>query len=457
MIEIHSLVSDIKLETSDLIKVLKYLNDNEWTPALYNTQKHLISLFEIDENYNLAFRARRIRMKDMNFYPGDLFYKGNDIYYLTILSSERYNMDRIGTYYFYEDEPEKEELEIGLITSDNVHNQERLLSFADKVKEAIMASIDGRKTRNMKFDWIQNRVGTPNLDKIKMDTENKNNIKYSSADTNDVEIDASKIISDKNIRTLLLEINLAGFVRQRDLIMRRQKSSNELPKLLNELQSQKLLNTEYLLECKKTSSPLTRLTSKEKLETSEIGELICPSCSSKFKNENISEGYSCSEISKKLLKQSFWMTVYVTQVLLELGINKDAILWNLSESGEEVDILVEIFGRLWIFELKDREFGSGDAYPLNYRKVRYRAEKSIIVTTEVVAKDAKKVFEELRKEAGIDRDLPVYIEGLENTKSKLINELSFASLSYANRKLFKLSEISGYDLISLVAKKYSTN
>ena len=124
------------------------------------------------------------------------------------------------------------------------------------------------------------------------------------------------------------------------------------------------------------------------------------------------------------------MTVYVTQVLLELGINKDAILWNLSESGEEVDILVEIFGRLWIFELKDREFGSGDAYPLNYRKVRYRAEKSIIVTTEVVAKDAKKVFEELRKEAGIDRDLPVYIEGLENTKSKLINELSFASLPY---------------------------
>jgi len=78
------------------------------------------------------------------------------------------------------------------------------------------------------------------------------------------------------------------------------------------------------------------------------------------------------------------MTVWVTSRLLDLGVPQEVILWNMEEAGEEVDIIVDFVGRTWIFELKDREFGAGDAYPFNYRKVRYRADEAVVVTTDKV-------------------------------------------------------------------------
>jgi hypothetical protein len=72
------------------------------------------------------------------------------------------------------------------------------------------------------------------------------------------------------------------------------------------------------------------------------------------------------------------MTIWVTHKLSELGVPSEAVLWNLSESGDEIDIVVEFLGQLWIFELKDREFGSGDAHPFNYRRVRYHAQKQLL-------------------------------------------------------------------------------
>lgn len=80
------------------------------------------------------------------------------------------------------------------------------------------------------------------------------------------------------------------------------------------------------------------------------------------------------------------MTIWVTSLLNKLGVPLETILWNVSEAGDEVDILVDFLGQLWIFELKDsREFGSGCS-SLNYRQVRYRATKAIIITTEKVSR-----------------------------------------------------------------------
>ncbi len=34
------------------------------------------------------------------------------------------------------------------------------------------------------------------------------------------------------------------------------------------------------------------------------------------------------------------MTVWVTEQLIKVGVPEDAVLWNVTESGEEVDLLV---------------------------------------------------------------------------------------------------------------------
>ncbi|HEY63940.1 MAG TPA: hypothetical protein G4O02_05160 [Caldilineae bacterium] len=187
-----------------------------------------------------------------------------------------------------------------------------------------------------------------------------------------------------------------------------------------------------------------------------MASLICPSCGSKFGEELLSEGYTVSELGRRMAKQSHWMTVWTTDLLIKLGIPEDAILWNISENGEEVDLLVEFLGQLWIFELKDREFGAGDAHPLNYRQVRYRADKAIIFTTEKVSKDAKRVFEDLQRESIRRRgSLPVYIEGLDKAEEILRREIANASLSYARRRLVMIGETTGYDLGAVLSAKFS--
>jgi hypothetical protein len=226
------------------------------------------------------------------------------------------------------------------------------------------------------------------------------------------------------------------------------------------------------LMCNRTSAPLTRLSDGDRLKSEEVGTLICPSCGAAFKDEQLTEGYSLSELGRRLTQSSHWMTVWVTKRLVDLGISPESILWNIEESGEEVDLIVNVLDELWIFELKDREFGAGDAYPFNYRRVRYRAQKGIIITTERVSADAKRVFEDLAQESGRStgrivrsasgalrreprpESRPVFIEGLDRVRSILETEVAGAAWRSAADRMTLLGELTGYDLAGIVARKF---
>jgi hypothetical protein len=152
------------------------------------------------------------------------------------------------------------------------------------------------------------------------------------------------------------------------------------------------------------------------------------------------------------------MTVWVTRRLMEAGIQVDSILWNLEESGEEVDILVSFLDRLWILELKDREFGPGDAHPFRYRRVRYDADKAIIVTTAKVSDEAKRIFRELdvaRKGSTRldDPNMPLYIEGLTAVSKALRTAIDQASFDSAIQALQVPSLMTGFDMSTVVKLK----
>ena len=163
----------------------------------------------------------------------------------------------------------------------------------------------------------------------------------------------------------------------------------------------------------------------------------------------MSEGLSVSEIGKRLIQGSHWLTIYVTSRLLKLGVERQSILWNVEHSGEEVDILAEFMGRLWIFELKDRDFGSGDAHPFNYRKVRYNANEAVVVTSGKVLADARKVFQDLsdgaRRMSAANRS-PLYVEGLEAVLPNLKMAFERAADAQAKGLLYVPSIATGFDL-----------
>jgi hypothetical protein len=88
------------------------------------------------------------------------------------------------------------------------------------------------------------------------------------------------------------------------------------------------------------------------------------------------------------------MSIWVTELLLENGVERDNLRWGLEINGKELDVVLNMWGLRVFFELKDREFGLGDAYPFVYRVSRYGGNWGIVVTTDKVAKDAKKFLGE---------------------------------------------------------------
>src|SRR5690606_11171705 len=102
----------------------------------------------------------------------------------------------------------------------------------------------------------------------------------------------------------------------------------------------------------------------------------------------------CPEITI-VLRHTFVELIPITKELVENGIPETSIIWSLSDEGEEVDCVVEFKGKIWIFELKDRDFGPGDAHPFVYRGMKYNADKVIIFTSGRVSEDARKVFEKV--------------------------------------------------------------
>jgi hypothetical protein len=281
-------------------------------------------------------------------------------------------------------------------------------------------------------------------------------MRFESATLESDSVKGADALASTTARETLRELGRAGFAREQDILTRRSKKVEDMRATLEALKASALVATEYVLACKKTQTPLTHLADPLVLKSDDVGTLLCPSCGATFSDENLAEGYRVSELGRQLIQSSHWLTVWVTQKLATLGIPLASILWNVTEGSEEVDIVVDLGSQTWILELKDREFGAGDAHPFNYRKARYRATRAIIVTTDRVSADAKRVFEELAKETrGHSGAGPIFIEGLDNATTVLSREIATATLADACSRILFLQAMSPYDLQAIVAARFA--
>jgi hypothetical protein len=457
MLQIKSLRADVMIDPGDLRRVLATLSDSDWKPALMEAQKRVFELASVVDRVPLPI-TRPIPLYGRHLPPdafaGDVFFRGDDVFFLLTIQGESEVLARRA--YILREAVGKPDAgtEVGIITNDASEIDQKLQSFADAFQQCTITSLDGRKTRHMQFSWQPLVVGTPRLDSIMGPSAEEPTVSFGRPTITSELLLGAQALGNEGIRTMLTDLSQAGFARAQDILSRKGKKQQEAESALSDLKQLDLLTVEYLLECKRTGTPLTRLAKKEQLENPTIGELRCATCNKLYSEENVSEGYSVSQLGRRLCAGSHWMTVLVTDELIKAGVPQTSILWNLSEGGEEVDILVEFMGELWILELKDRGFGSGDAHPLNYRQVRYKATKAIVVTTDKVSKDARRVFEDLAKERSGRSGVPVYIEGLAAVHDAIAAEVARASVRFAYQKLAFLTLLSGYDLRPIIAAKF---
>lgn len=443
MIRSFAVRSEIQADALEFRRVLSTLRDAGWFPAGLAAEIAFASDSGVDEQDVIADSLRdRTGSAFMPAGPeGDVFFIGSDIYCLFLVDEP------------LDDDPDpRPYLEAILVTDNPDDPWARVAAFADAISRAVGQLQSGA---NAAVAWAAPPVERSRLrdlqDRI---AEEGVDVRFDPASLESAEMAAAEALADFNTRELARTLSRAGFARERDLQQRPEPGQD---KRLYELAEAGVIATEYLLECRSTSRPLTRLEAAEQMHEDAIKVLRCPSCNRRFADENLARGYSLSHLGKRMIQSSSWMAVWVTKALVELGVPEDAILLNLEDSGEEVDLLVEVGRELWIFELKDREFGAGDAHALNYRRVRYRAEKTIVVTTEKVAPDAKRVFADLAKESedsvrrtrGRRRRAatsPTYIEGLSQVPPKLHRELSDAALREVRDVLRLISLATGFDV-----------
>lgn len=456
MIKTKTLVTPLAVSSAEMLTVLDELQGSGWTPVVLQANRNILNALGVaNEDISILFNSDPYsRFGTRRTLKGDIFPIDEDLFYIVRHNSKDDDGRRVNSFTF-DGKEITEALEVGVITATTDDPSEKLRTFSDKIQQALVGKLDGRKTRHLKFDW---RNLTPSVGKLKKaisGDEASEDVKFASVEMSTELLEASSVLEDREIREVAIEISKAGVAREAD-ILKSSKKRKTTEEHLGSLLNHEILEASYILECKKTGHQLLKMDDPKRVEEKAVSELLCPHCSNAFSEEEVNRNFSLSEKGKSLIRSSHWQTIVVTGALLERDIPKDSILWNISDSGEEVDILAEVMDELWIFELKDREFGSGDAYPLNYRLTRYDANRTFIVTTDKVSKDAKKVLTELEKRSMSHRDRSqiIYIEGHDKLEKSFDEQVASVVLDYTKRRISDLGRSLGYDFGKILSKKY---
>jgi len=318
------------------------------------------------------------------------------------------------------------------------HMAESFLStFGTELEQAIRNNLDGRRVRGMNFKWRSFKIKSLLLlrrygREVKLDSK--------PAEYTESEIESVKLFSIPETRAFMLRLAQVSKIRASDAI------SDIDTALIEKLLSYELIRKEYLVQCKKDSHTICKIQDPIELQEKPGTDFTCTVCGRSFKDELIQEIYALSEKGKKLLFGSKWMTIWITQLLVAAGISKEAISWNASASEDELDIVIEMLGLRIFFELKDREFGLGDAYPFGYRISRYGGAFGLITTMDKVADEAKKFFTEqkpnmraeiffLEGQNAIEKELPTVVDSISRKGITILLSDLAESLLFDPRRL----------------------
>ncbi len=310
------------------------------------------------------------------------------------------------------------------------------------VVDSIRRNIDGRRLKNWSPQFTEKTTLPSSLRRMKGGQAEKfKELSLDPVSYTDRELVLAKALSDSSIRNIVLNIAKSGKVKIDDA--RKDFTAEQIENLKN----LGLLRTEYLIQCRSTSSTLCTISDKDELINHHGNKLKCPHCSRLFKDELIADIISPSEECKPLLDKSHWMTIWVTELVLKAHIKKESIWWNACAQSDEIDIVVDVSGSKLFFELKDREFGLGDAYPFNYRINRFGGNYGVLITADKVSGEAERFF---REQAGLDEGKLLIFDKDTDTAIKLPEFLSGLSIKATAGQITRHLTISGLSESKLI-------
>lgn len=434
MIEIYNYYANVHLETKDFIKVIDELNSEEYKSLIWQSKLKILSMTGIslnDENIINWLGYFRLRGDNSFVYRADVFIHEGDLFYL------KYKKENFLT--------SRSKLEVGIITQKEENAIDNLKRFSGCITKAIKKRIDGRKVRHMKLKWYAYSTN----DKIESHVSFYKNFVY--PDTRNDENNAIDLFLNTNNRKHLMKVAKPGFIKQTDL----EKNGIDSLDTNTVLLKSGIIDELYLISCKKNSQILDKIHDLFGVNKNQQ-KLKCLYCDSMYREEHIQKVYLLSSLGKKMLTGSKWMTIWLTNLLIRNGIPLKSIIWSLSDSGEEVDCVVQFKNEVWIFELKDRNFEAGDAHPFNYRTIKFKANKAIIITTGKVTKDAKQVFNDLSNDYKriFSANHPLFIEGLGTAEEMIIKLIKNTILHQVLKSCEELSNDAGMDLKPVFTKLY---
>lgn len=163
--------------------------------------------------------------------------------------------------------------------------------------------------------------------------------------------------------------------------------------------------------------------------------------------EITNDKFSLTKFGKKLHTKSYWMTIWLTKTLLDLGIPLKSIIWNAQEGSDEVDLVAQYKSKIWIFELKDKNFELDRAHLLPFRARKFKADRLFVITTGKIAKEARHAFGDPTAET-------IAIEGLGKTNAILNQIMLDTQIDYIIEVQKELSSRMDISLTQIFQRKY---
>ena len=272
-------------------------------------------------------------------------------------------------------------LEAGCIGLDYVVTelQEFLLKLGIILKEA-----------GVKASWgsVQNR--NPRFVAVSQDRQ----LGFESGDNmTDEEVKASETLNDSRIREFADTLKRAGQIWAVDV-------AKENSIFVSRLEEAKLLTKEYVVICRQTLSQVNRVRRREGVQQMSQMGVLC-SCGSPIDSEKVEELLIASPLLKRMLDRNFWTSAKLIEALRRFGVPPDRSSFSIHEGVEEVDVLVDLDGKLLLIDLQEDEFLTRDVYRFAARMGGYKPDYAFIVATRGIAPGAKEQFNKMGTEGKI--------------------------------------------------------
>ena len=274
----------------------------------------------------------------------------------------------------------------------------------------------------------------------------------------DKDLTAAQILSDRPTRILAVAIKQSSGLLVDDLQKQLPPADrSRIEDIRNDLYSANLIVTETVVICKKTGSQVAKVADPASLQSFANSGLKC-ACGTPMNNEQINAAVSISDLGRRLLDGSYWLTLLLVHHLIDLGVPIERLLVEQVTGGDEIDCIADIDGKIILFELKDKEFNLGSAYSFGAKIGLMDPEYSVIVTTAHVGADARDHFTRSRRIGRRDRysniddegQAVVYIEGVASLRAGLMELISRISITQVDNFLTEALSMSSVPTSSLL-------